>query len=1078
MADLEWMLHVSVLYMQYQHMKSLNLDRAAATLRSDAEATLKVNISPEHLKYLPLEPGILSNLAREERPLLKLVSLGLQQLSQGQALPSNGNGEDDHDTWQLSVTVLFMQCEHLHALGLPSTGSILKMDVEQTLNVQLSPRLLEGLPLVPEVRSNLQREPHPLLTLVALGMRQLSIPSASQAPVPQPKDQPPQPPERKQDTPRQEPLPMPNTTNSSSSTVKSPRAGLILKKDKPFETWTWKERVATFYSEKAPERVRDVDKVLKQYAGHEEQLMANLIVKYGESTYEKPHHVDPEVMRRLHAEKEAHEERQLAAIAANQPQPSSIPAPTTPAPAPKEQTGKQINPPPPQPPPTVPPPVPAHPHSAHVDSILENLDSMSLDAMLSTKKSKAEKKERKKKKRDGTKNSEASSSVTTTSATNASPGRQRRRRGGSLHSGGKRASLMGFLDADQVAMIQAAAAEAGHGKKSKYQDEAHHESVKHLMFVHEPRSSLVHRKFVRINLPLPKTFPVAKEDGGDDGKITQVQKVPSAVQGGEPETITVRADVHQEVAKPSREVLLRMTDRVNFQDNGVIGVQPLMLRDVNDYGVPSRVRPSMEFLDEELVLAINPAAMLRAIISSTKYRRMGEEAFEESSDEEEPQEWVKFKFKTKGEIERARLEAQNEQRRKKNTDDVPWRTFVETHQESCSELFQLFHCMPTKFCPDMEEFFMRLTLFLDTHDDEVPDVIEMLHNWFDMIHDRFSWYNKADLKVILGEARKLISHLGTRLLLRKQIDEVIARIDELEAKAKISSSGGHTMKGAVHSVIALNRMKGLGAGNALGANPAAKPRKLKASNIWNVSVTKGDWEKVDGEDEGGEKAPEVQSAVFGADSNAARANQGLPPQPRVEKDLDLLTDEHNNLFKFDPREVARQMTLTAHDLFKQIPVHELDTGAWAPDDRRKHLADGVFQYLDYFEAINNLVRLSVLQVRTPQERANRISYFVAMMNECFELRNANGASQIISALVLRKYPKELLETMSKVPEEDIQMMEEKKNLFTIQQSYKMYRQKLDDWISGVGVGETKYAGHGDGIIPDLQVHLQVSSAEV
>ena len=139
MADLEWMLHVSVLYMQYQHMKSLNLDRAAATLRSDAEATLKVNISPEHLKYLPLEPGILSNLAREERPLLKLVSLGLQQLSQGQALPSNGNGEDDHDTWQLSVTVLFMQCEHLHALGLPSTGSILKMDVEQTLNVQLSP---------------------------------------------------------------------------------------------------------------------------------------------------------------------------------------------------------------------------------------------------------------------------------------------------------------------------------------------------------------------------------------------------------------------------------------------------------------------------------------------------------------------------------------------------------------------------------------------------------------------------------------------------------------------------------------------------------------------------------------------------------------------------------------------------------------------------------------------------------------------------------------------------------------------------------------------------------------------------
>ena len=1085
--------------MQYKNLKTLGLSNTAGTLYNEAEAKLQIKISPEHLKYLPLEPSTLSSLAREEWPLVTLVDLGLRHLSQGQQLPPNLTlGQ------QIRTAILFMQLEHLNAMGLGSTSAILRVEAERTLNAQLSPDTLTSLPIMPEVRANLSNEPHPLLTLVALGMRHLTIPpSPAEAvasleedleapalplPPPTPPQEPPQPPPAEEDT------------EKPKSKVVHPTTGFIMKKKKPYEDWTWKERIVAFYSEKAPEKVADVDKLLRRYANHEEELLAIMLVKYGESEYERSHHIDDDVMDRLHAEKKAHEDRQAvvaearqreaqaaaAAAAAALPAPPETPSSAGTAPdsknmfssAPVEEVKNSE---PARPPPSG----PAHPSSAHVDSILQNLDSVSLDTLISS----ATKPKREKDTNAGTTGAasveKAAGGTSAATAANALAGRQRRR-GGNIQgiSRGKRQSSMNFLDANQLAMITAAAAASGQAKSGKHQDAAHFQSVKHLMFVHEPRSSIVHKKILSVQVPVAKSFPEASEDGDDDGKITQVQ-----VQEDSPteEPVVSRADVYREVSRPNREVLLIMPDRVQIQDNSVIGAQPLMLRDVTDVGVPTRIRSSSEllsrneFLRDESVIAINPSALLRALITVLKYKRMGEEAFEESSEEEE-EEWVKFKFKTKGEIERARMEAQKEQRRIRNTDDEPWRELIETHDESCQELFQLFHCMPMKFATDMPEFFMRLTIFLDTHEEDVEDVIDLLHNWFDVMNERFSWYSRSVLKIILGEARKLISTLGSRVMLRQQIDSVVGRIDELEARAKIDSSGAvNRVKGAVHSVIALNRMKGIRVSEvpAAESTPVAKPRQLKATDIWSVSATKGTWDKTEADDGGEEKAQvPAESAVFGANSNAARANVGLPPKPRVVAGLDLLSDEHNDLFNasiFDPREVARQMTLTAHGLFKQIPIYELDYDE-AP--RRKHLKDAYYQYLDYHEAVYNFVTYSVLQPNTPADRAERIHFFVEMMAECLDLRNAHCASQIISALN-RKYPKELKETMSKVDAKypnDRKQIEDMTKLFVIQQSNREYRQRLDGWVTGLGTGETKYAGHGDGIIPDLQVHLRVRAS--
>ena len=137
------------------------------------------------------------------------------------------------------------------------------------------------------------------------------------------------------------------------------------------------------------------------------------------------------------------------------------------------------------------------------------------------------------------------------------------------------------------------------------------------------------------------------------------------------------------------------------------------------------------------------------------------------------------------------------------------------------------------------------------------------------------------------------------------------------------------------------------------------------------------------------------------------------------------------------------------------------------------LADSIFQFLDYFEALRDFVTASVLLRDSAQRRAARIEYFVEMMEECFELRNAQGAGQIISALNA-KYPKELPETMDMCSQKAKDSIARMKDMFNITQSHKNYRRKMDDWISGTVLGETKYVGHGDGIIPYMPVHLMVS----
>lgn len=98
-----------------------------------------------------------------------------------------------------------------------------------------------------------------------------------------------------------------------------------------------------------------------------------------------------------------------------------------------------------------------------------------------------------------------------------------------------------------------------------------------------------------------------------------------------------------------------------------------------------------------------------------------------------------------------------------------------------------------------------------------------------------------------------------------------------------------------------------------------------------------------------------------------------------------------------PKEMARQITLLASDIYKKIRVSELLKQAWSKKDKEKN-APNVLHLINRFNKTSLWVASMCVLPETVPARASTISYFIKVAKEMREIKNFDGMIAIINGL--------------------------------------------------------------------------------
>ncbi|ETO19716.1 Ras guanine nucleotide exchange factor [Reticulomyxa filosa] len=95
-----------------------------------------------------------------------------------------------------------------------------------------------------------------------------------------------------------------------------------------------------------------------------------------------------------------------------------------------------------------------------------------------------------------------------------------------------------------------------------------------------------------------------------------------------------------------------------------------------------------------------------------------------------------------------------------------------------------------------------------------------------------------------------------------------------------------------------------------------------------------------------------------------------------------------NLMSLDPDDIAQQLTLMDFHLFQQIKARECISQSWKKKGEGKwRLASNVLRMIAQFNSVSKWAQLTVLEGKTPKERANIIKKILTMMKSLQKIRN-------------------------------------------------------------------------------------------
>mmetsp|Transcript_28104 Transcript_28104/g.39669 ORF Transcript_28104/g.39669 Transcript_28104/m.39669 type:complete len:1034 (+) Transcript_28104:92-3193(+) len=167
-----------------------------------------------------------------------------------------------------------------------------------------------------------------------------------------------------------------------------------------------------------------------------------------------------------------------------------------------------------------------------------------------------------------------------------------------------------------------------------------------------------------------------------------------------------------------------------------------------------------------------------------------------------------------------------------------------------------------------------------------------------------------------------------------------------------------------------------------------------------------------------------------------RIVSGKPPAPHIP--MNLKSDL--TLMDIHPEEVARQMTLMEHEMFKKIKSHECIKQKWVKEAQKEN-AQNIINMIRRFNRVSLWVATEIVSIEDLKLRAVMLNRFIFIAQKCLELNNFNAVMEILSALNNSAVHR-LRRTWELLPAKSLEAMEDMTKLMDGEGNFAGYRETL------------------------------------
>jgi len=146
-----------------------------------------------------------------------------------------------------------------------------------------------------------------------------------------------------------------------------------------------------------------------------------------------------------------------------------------------------------------------------------------------------------------------------------------------------------------------------------------------------------------------------------------------------------------------------------------------------------------------------------------------------------------------------------------------------------------------------------------------------------------------------------------------------------------------------------------------------------------------------------------------------------------------------NIQEMHPEEIARQITLIEHDLFKGIQSREMMKQRWLKE--KKNQTPNIHNMINRFNQVSLWVASEIVQVEDLKTRAIVLNRFIFIAQKCYELNNFNAVMEILSALNCSSVHR-LKQTWDLLPTKSFEVYESLVKLMDSEGNFNNYREAL------------------------------------
>ena len=179
--------------------------------------------------------------------------------------------------------------------------------------------------------------------------------------------------------------------------------------------------------------------------------------------------------------------------------------------------------------------------------------------------------------------------------------------------------------------------------------------------------------------------------------------------------------------------------------------------------------------------------------------------------------------------------------------------------------------------------------------------------------------------------------------------------------------------------------------------------------------------------------------------------------------LDMLAVHQVPLLDLNAEEIAEQITLIEHDLFRAIDPIELLNQNW---NKHPEISPHVMEYIQWFNKMCQWAGTEIIKEDNPESRAVIIAKFIRIADRLAQLNNFNGLMEVLASLegsAIRR----LKLSWAELPQADADKLEELAALMKPEKNFKDYRARIvaatgKPWIPYLGLHLTDLTFVDDG----------------